>query len=412
LFVEEVTLMIIMDVTQTCGTRANTGIQRVVRAVFRTLKDQCEVMPVRFDTVNQRWYRVEGWFMENLEVGGHNKPSQRRGAGGWLTRRLQALRYQGTTVSQLDISSAGGILLPEPFSSEIYKNLSYLRQDVRGPCIAIFHDAIPLKLPRFSSAKVLARMPEYMHELASMDAVLANSCTSRHDLIGFWTWATNGKPTYPDVGVLTFGVDLPHLFSDSAAPCDDAIESAVPEILCVGTLEGRKNHLELLAAAEMLWLEKKSFRLRLIGMVQRETGVAVLAKIRELQTKGYPLQWNGPVSDEELARAYRRCSFTVYPSLMEGFGIPVIESLAFGKPCVCSNEGALGELVNRFGGIGLSDVRAHSLHRAIVDLLGRTESGHFLPSLGVIPSWDDCARDVALFFERISNSKKAEKLLA
>ena len=48
-------------------------------------------------------------------------------------------------------------------------------------------------------------------------------------------------------------------------------------------------------------------------------------------------------------RAYRECLFTVYPSLMEGFGLPILESLWHGKPCVCGGNSARLE-VARGGG--------------------------------------------------------------
>jgi glycosyltransferase involved in cell wall biosynthesis len=50
------------------------------------------------------------------------------------------------------------------------------------------------------------------------------------------------------------------------------------------------------------------------------------------------------VSDVELAEAYRNCAFTVFPSRMEGFGLPILESLWHGRPVVCGSNGALGEV--------------------------------------------------------------------
>ena len=70
-----------------------------------------------------------------------------------------------------------------------------------------------------------------------------------------------------------------------------------------------------------------------------------------------------------MAAAYARCTFTVYPSLAEGFGLPVIESLARGRPCICSAHGALGELSQGGGCLALETVDAASLAAAIARLL-------------------------------------------
>ncbi|HMB08316.1 MAG TPA: glycosyltransferase, partial [Isosphaeraceae bacterium] len=49
------------------------------------------------------------------------------------------------------------------------------------------------------------------------------------------------------------------------------------------------------------------------------------------------------LGDAELAWLYRNCLFTVFPSLYEGWGLPVVESLALGKPCICSTAPAVVE---------------------------------------------------------------------
>jgi len=55
------------------------------------------------------------------------------------------------------------------------------------------------------------------------------------------------------------------------------------------------------------------------------------------------------VVDDRLGELYRWCDFTVYSSLEEGFGLPVAESLWQKRPCLCSGEGALGELAKGGG---------------------------------------------------------------
>jgi glycosyltransferase involved in cell wall biosynthesis len=144
--------------------------------------------------------------------------------------------------------------------------------------------------------------------------------------------------------------------------------AASPVILSVGSIEGRKNHGALLDACELLWSRGLRFELRLIGLAHPQTGRAALQRLRALQAASRPLRYDGAASDLQVQAAYRACAFTVYPSLMEGFGLPVLESLACGKPCICSAHGPLGESA-RGGGLALDRVDAPSLAAAIERLL-------------------------------------------
>jgi glycosyltransferase involved in cell wall biosynthesis len=96
-------------------------------------------------------------------------------------------------------------------------------------------------------------------------------------------------------------------------------------VLAVGTLEPRKNLAAAQQAAQRLAVE-----LRVVG-AQGWGGV---------ETAG----WLGRVSDERLAELYRGARCLVYPSLYEGFGIPVLEAMACGTPVVTSAGGATEEV--------------------------------------------------------------------
>jgi glycosyltransferase involved in cell wall biosynthesis len=198
----------------------------------------------------------------------------------------------------------------------------------------VFHDAIALKLPAISPRKTVARKPAYLRELLEFDGIAATSSASRGMLEEWWDWL--GEKRRPAIETIGLGVD--------PAPTEPSpIPQGVPTVLSVGTIEGRKNHVALLDAAEALWREGLDFELRIVGMVQRETGLEAAARLRELQDLGRPLRHDGALGERAVEQAYRESTFTVYPSVLEGFGLPVIESLSRGRPCICSARGATGE---------------------------------------------------------------------
>ena len=127
-------------------------------------------------------------------------------------------------------------------------------------------------------------------------------------------------------------------------------------VLVVGSHEPRKNHDAIVFAAERLWDEGLRFRLRFIGGGSRQVTRRFDRKARDLAKAGRPIEVWRTASDADLMASYREARFTVFPSLHEGFGLPVAESLALAVPAVTSNYGSTAEIA-RDGGCLVVDPR-------------------------------------------------------
>lgn len=346
------------DATHTSHTRAQTGIQRVCRSLYAALQLEPGVEPVCFDPHLDGWRKLDASEQALLADRSVGAASSR--GGQWSLLQKITGHARRLTDSRPPLPSTGGLICPELFSAKSGTRLPDLFRQIPGPRVALFHDAIGLKFPELTPRGTVARLPGYLHELLQFDGVAAVSEDSAASLRDYWRWIGATQP--PPVEAIPLGLDS--LVLPPAPP-----PGPHPRILCVGTIEGRKNHLALLTAADALWREGLDFELELIGLPKHDTATPALELLGRLRTEGRTLIYHGTVNEAALHQAYARATFTVYPSLMEGFGLPVLESLQHGKPCVCSARGALGETAAGGGVLTLPSVDSAHLTRALRRLL-------------------------------------------
>lgn len=386
--------MLLLDLTHTSHTPARTGIQRVARALYQDLGDSS--LAITRDPFLDRWRALEPWERANLlrTQGGQKRRANWPQSAKW---RGRLRRLFGQTARHALSGNYRGLIVPEVFGPRMAEAYEELFAHVEGPRVAVFHDAIPLRFPEISPASTVARYPRYLHELLLFDGIAANSEDSRDSLLSYWRWLKAPNP--PPVVAITLGVTpSPPTSVRPTAP------QTRPVVLSIGTLEGRKNHLSLFEACELLWAHGISFELRVIGHVNSETGTAALARLRSLQAAGRPLRFEGTASDEALAQAYAECTFTVYPSIAEGFGLPVIESLARGKPCICSARGALGEISRHGGCLPLESLTPAALAGAIEHLLRSPADVDRLSAAARarrFKSWTDYTRELLSWMQTV-----------
>lgn len=264
------------------------------------------------------------------------------------------------------------------------------------PCrlAAIFHDAIPLKHPHITWPRSVARHPGYLKLLARFDRIFAVSQASRAELIGFWRWLGIGR--VPPVEVLALGADFngaPRVVSrppPSAQP---------PRLLCLGIIEPRKNQLLLLDVAEALWAKGASFELHIVGRVNPHFGPPIVDRLKALRRR-YPQRvfFHAAASDAEVGRLYAGARATVFPTLAEGCGLPLLESLWMGVPCVCSDLPVLRENADAGGCLNVTlDDRA-AWHAALQRILTDDGLHARLASEAVartLPTWAEAAQTLA-----------------
>ena len=256
------TTPLLLDLTHTCHTRARTGIQRVARSLHQALGERARA--ITHDPHLGAWREIEPWESANLTA---TVPSRQRGARWPLSAQVRGLLRRRFGRGALPLSANAGVIVPEVFSPAVAQALPSLFAQTQGPKVAVFHDAIALRFPELTPTKTVARFPAYMMELLSFDGIAAVSEDSRTALVDYWHWL--GADSCPPVTTIPLGVD-PHPPATPAPP----VPAGLPQVLCVGSIEGRKNHIALLDACETIWAAGGQFSLHLIGLAQPATGAA------------------------------------------------------------------------------------------------------------------------------------------
>ncbi|MEO5960715.1 MAG: glycosyltransferase, partial [Opitutaceae bacterium] len=213
---------------------------------------------------------------------------------------------------------------------------------------------------------------------------------SRRELVDFWQW--QGVERSPPVGTLALGADF--LGTPRSADLSAGRER---QLLCVGIVEPRKNQSFLLDVCEELWRDGLQFELHLLGRVNPHFGGPIVARIKTLQRKFPGLHFHDAANDAKLHELYATARASVLPTIAEGCGLPLLESLWMGVPCVFSDLPVLRENADDGGcvAVRLNDRSAWkgTLQRMLVDDVWQAK----LAAESVarpLPAWAGAARAI------------------
>lgn len=226
--------------------------------------------------------------------------------------------------------------IPEPAFSPYLAALAELSGNQLN---IIGYDMIPVVSADLRPDVDAVRFASYLSVIKHATRVAGISVSATTEFAGFAHAVTAQGLPGPTVREVLLPGDVP----THATPSASAAPDRRPLVLCVGSHEPHKNHRTVLHAAERLWRAGHEFDLEFIGGTgwRSEELVAYLAEVR---ASGRPVHDRGRVTDDELWQAYRDASFTVFLSVHEGFGLPVVESLGCGTPVVTSIYGSMGEI--------------------------------------------------------------------
>ncbi|UPG73128.1 glycosyltransferase family 4 protein [Roseomonas gilardii subsp. gilardii] len=210
----------------------------------------------------------------------------------------------------------------------------------------LLYDLIPLRRPEWCARDLVRSFRHWVETvLPECPRLMAISHATAHDVEAYA--AETGLVLEAPVRPIPIGTGF------GLAGQADRLASARPRglprpgsyVLFVSTLEARKNHALLFRVWRRLLSEMPREQVPTLVFAGR-VGWLVADLMQQLENAewlGGKIRLVRDPSDEELLALYRGCRFTLFPSLFEGWGLPVSESLALGRPCIASDRTSLPE---------------------------------------------------------------------
>lgn len=339
------------------------GITRVEQHYAASLRRRMRrgVGFCRFDTDIGRFCRIDDRTVERLiethrsdpvHVPGRRRPGMLRQLGRHLERGLRRMRRHltGKIASVLPaLARAYGevafrpgdllVLAGETWEHHDPAQIAALRRD--GVAILVLlYDLAPARFPHFYRKPAVERFERFL-EVVSRSASLI-LCISQATRADFADYARSRGWPIPETEIVALGHDLAPP-SPAPPPLPPRVEAG-HYVLYVSTIQIRKNH-QLLYQIWRRLAEARGDDIPTL-VFAGSPGFLVddlIQMMREDPLTAGRIAIVSGADDAELSWLYRNCLFTVYPSLYEGWGLPISESLAHGKACLASTTTSMPE---------------------------------------------------------------------
>ena len=220
---------------------------------------------------------------------------------------------------------------------------------IAAPKLALLiYDLIPIVRPEWCDAALVACFTRWFETcIPKAEFLFAISKFTAEDLLA-WMEKNNLTPSRP-IEVLPIGSG----FNEPAEMGHAVVPVNLPQsefVLFVSTIEARKNHLFVFRVWRRLLEQFGADKVPTLVFAGRQGWLVadLMQQLKNCSFLGGKILFISDPSDAELRELYRGCRFTIFPSLYEGWGLPVTESLAFGKVCVASNRTSIPEAGGEF----------------------------------------------------------------
>jgi O-antigen biosynthesis alpha-1,2-rhamnosyltransferase len=363
-----------LECTSTHSSRYNTGIQRATKSLIDASKDLSpECVPIMY---NGRFFEAIDGLPGVATASGRTATDVLRrsfhaarsivlraapGARGALhsrqveytLRRLVHATYNARRwLSSLRVpirrrvrfrSGDVLVLLDPSWSIDLSRELNRARRE-GAEIWMVVNDLIPLQHPDLAPEGSPILMEKWLRRVVPLvNGALGISRTVAADLRARLQAMRLGNGVAVDYFYLGAGLGAIKAEEGEVATAAEIFADGGRVYLMVGTVEPRKNHVVVIDAFEQLWKTGSKAKLLVFGRLGwRSDDLA--KRLTNHPERGRRLVWLDAGTDAELDFAYRRATALLFPSLCEGFGLPLVEAMSYGLPVIASDIAVFREI--------------------------------------------------------------------
>jgi len=284
----------------------------------------------------------------------------------------------------------------------LYHGPNFFLPPYAGPSIATFHDLSPFTwMECHAPQRVRYWQKEMRKTLDRASALITDSEYTRHELAGYFGWPIERIHAVPLASSAEFCV---RHYEDLRLPLARYGLAPGNYSLFVGTIEPRKNIDTLLAAYGRLPVAIRSRWPLILTGYEGWRNEQIRQRIEQAEAEGWA-RYLGFVPASDLPLLFSGARLFTFPSLYEGFGLPVLEAMSSGVPVVCSNSSSLPEVAGKAALMSEPldvETLTDNLRRGLEDEHWRSSAIDKGLSHSAMFSWQRCASETIAVYKTVA----------
>lgn len=362
--IDDTDIHVLIFCQHTLLTGARSGIQRVVIELAEELPNHAKVDYVKWDSIDGQLRFFDRNDLVNL-FGDQNE----------VKPNFKCHQSHYRFGDLIDDPDRTWLIFPElpyhlPNGNEIFSRIISQCREYKIGTAAIFYDSIPIREEKYAAGK--DQHIVYLNKLVRCDLIFPISKFSEIDFIDYFKNDIKlADLPISEIASQTIPVPLGEFRrfeSWMKAGKELKAEGEMPSMIMVGTIEPRKQQTRLLKVLNdsiAFFPQLRELQVDIFGSLHPDSSNELWSEV----SRNENIRYHQYAPDSVVESAYIGAWFSAFPSMHEGYGLPIVESLRNGVPCLTANFGAMFEVAKGGGCFTVDVFDDLALRKALVSLV-------------------------------------------